>query len=66
MELLDELVNTNIDIENHNSENFQDEEEVAYYNVEQKDLKNMIEGKEIIQLKGNCIPKGLIPLEKNV
>ena len=63
LELLDEFVNKNIDIENKNSENFQDEEEIADENVEQKDLKNMIGGKEIIQLKGNYIPKGIIPLE---
>ena len=29
-----------------------------------KKLKNMIGGKDIIQLKSNHIPKGLIPLEK--
>ena len=27
-------------------------------------MKNVIEGKDIIQLKRNYIPKGLIPLEK--
>ena len=57
-ELLNEFVNTNIDIENKNSENFQDEEEIADENVQQKDLKNMIGGKD------NYIPKGLIPIEK--
>ena len=60
----DEFVNTNIDIENQISENFQDEEEIANENVEQKDLKNMIGGKDIIELKSNYIPKGLIATEK--
>ena len=34
LELLDEFVNIDIDIENKNSENFQDEEEIADENVE--------------------------------
>jgi hypothetical protein len=29
-----------------------------------KDYQNVIAGKEIIQLKNNCIPKGLVPLEE--
>jgi hypothetical protein len=28
-----------------------------------QDYHNVIVGKEIIQLKNNCIPKGLVPLE---
>ena len=64
MELSDEFVNTQIDTENQNTKNFH---EIVYLNdkdVENKKMKNVIEGKDIIQLKRNYIPKGMIPLEK--
>ena len=64
MELSDEFVNTHIDTENQNSENFQNDEKFSKEGVKQKKLKNMIGGKDIIQLKSNYIPKGFIPLEK--
>ena len=62
--MLDEFVNTHVDTENQNSENFQDNVQFADEEVEQKNLNNMIGGKDIIQLKRSYIPKGLIPLEK--
>ena len=43
-----EFVNTQIHIENRNSENFQENVQFAEENVEHKRLKNMIGGKEII------------------
>ena len=64
LEILDEVVNTNIDTENQNLENIQDDEHFADEEIEQKNLKNMIGGKNIIQLKSYHIPKGLIPIEK--
>ena len=58
-----EFVNTQIDGENDNCENFQDakgsEEEI----VENRKFKNSLGGKDIVQLKNNHIPRGLIPLD---
>ena len=64
LEFSNELVNTNIDTKNHDSENIENDEQFANEDIEKKKLKNMTASKDIIQLKGNYIPKGLIPLEK--
>ena len=40
-----------------------DEEEVVNHNKEDPFINNIIDH-EIIQLKNNCIPKGMVPLEK--
>ena len=45
-------------------ENFSDDENFAESDERQKNLKNRIGGKGIIQLKINFIPNGLILLEK--
>ena len=58
-----EFVNSHIDGENDNCENFQDAEESKEEKITEK-LKGTIGGKDIIQLKSNFIPRGLIPLEK--
>ena len=60
--MLDEFVNTHIDTEIENLENFQDDVQTADEKVENKKFKNMIGGKDIIQLKSNFIPRVLIPL----
>ena len=64
MELLGEFVNTHIDAENDDSENFQDVEENEEEKTSTGKLKGTLGGKDIIQLKSNFIPRGLIPLEK--
>ena len=63
LELPDEFVNTQIDTENQNTENFHEGVQSDEEDVENKKLKNVIGGKDIIQLKINYIPNGLIPLE---
>ena len=60
----DEFINTQIYTENGNLENFQDDVQTENKKDENKKLKNMVGRKEIIQLKSNFIPRGLIPLEK--
>ena len=60
----DEFENTQIDTENVNIESFQDDEQNEDEQAENKKLKRMLGGKDIIQLKINFIPRGLIPLEK--
>jgi hypothetical protein len=55
----DEFSSTHID-----EENLFVEEEDADLTPSSKDYQNVIDGKEIIQLKNNCIPKGLVPLEE--
>ena len=64
LELSGDFVNTHIDAENDNSENFQDAEENEEEKTSTKKLKGTLGGKDIIQLKSNFIPRGLIPLEK--
>ena len=59
-----EFVNTQIDTENQNTENFHENVQLDEEDDENKKLKSVIRGKDIIQLKSNYIPKGLIPLEK--
>ena len=64
LELSGEFVNTHIDTENDNGENFQDDEEFKKGKDGVEKLKGTLGGKYIIQLKNNFIPRGLIPLEK--
>ena len=64
LELSGEFVNTHIDGENDNCENFQDAEESEEEKISTEKLKGTLGGKDIIQLKSNFIPRGLIPLEK--
>ena len=57
-------MNTHIDAEKDDSENFQDAEQNEEKKIGTKKLKGTLGGKDIIQLKRNFIPRGLIPLEK--
>ena len=63
LELSGEFVNTHIDTKNDNGESFQDDEEPKEEKDGAKKLKGTLGGKDIIQLKNNFIPRGLIPLE---
>jgi hypothetical protein len=54
-----EFANTHID-----EENLFVEEEDANLTPSSKYYQNVIAGKGIIQLKNNCIPKGLVPLKE--
>ena len=63
LELSSEFVNTQIDGENDNYENFQDDEGSEEEVIENLKFKNSLGGKDIVQLKSNHIPRGLIPLE---
>ena len=63
LELSGEFVNTHIDGENDNFENYQDHEESGEEIAESRNLKNSLGGNNIVQLKSNHIPRGLIPLE---
>ena len=58
-----EFVNTQIDTENEKLENFKDDEYNEDEKAKNKKFKNMIGGKDIIHLKSNFIPRGMIPLE---
>ena len=58
-----QFVNTRIDRDNGNLENFQDYVQTEEEKDEKKTLKNMIGGKDIIHLKGNFITRCMIPLE---
>ena len=63
LELSGEFVNTHIQAENDNGENFQHDEEPEEERNGAEKLKGTLGGKDIIQLKNNFIPRGLIPLE---
>ena len=63
LEMSEEFVNTQIDTENQNTKYFHQSVQSDDEDVENKKLKNVIRGKDIIQLKINYIPKRLIPLE---
>ena len=58
-----EFNKTILDRENQNLEFAQEDEEFAEVDEGQKNLKNMIGGKDIIQFKSIYIPEALIPLE---
>ena len=64
LELSGEFLNTPIDTENDNDEIIQDGEELEKEGNGAEKLKGTLRGKDIIQLKNNFIPRGLIPLEK--
>ena len=64
LELSSEFVNTQVDSENDNFEKFQDAEESEEEITENIKLKNSQGGKDIVQLKSNHIPRGLVHLEK--
>ena len=57
MQMSDEFENVQID-----EENMFEEMEAPVLPSKSEDFQNFIEGKEILQLKNNTIPKGLIPL----
>ena len=58
-----EFVNTDIDGDSVDPENFLDVEEEGEEAVGTEMLKDSLGGKDIVQLKSNHIPMGLIPLE---
>ena len=64
LELSGEFVNTQVESENDNCENFQDVEESEEEIDENIKFKKSLGGKDIVQLKSNHIPIVLIPLEK--
>ena len=64
LELSGEFVNTQIENESVDSENFQDVVEDEEGVAETEKLKGSLGGKDIAQSKSNHIPRGLIPLEK--
>ena len=57
-------MNTHIDDESADPENFLDVDGNAEGIAETEKLKRYLGGKYIVQLKSNHIPRGLIPLEK--
>ena len=63
LELSGEFVNTQIEKESVDSENFQDVDEDEEGVAKTKKLKGLVGGKDIVQLKSNYIPRGLILLE---
>ena len=63
LELSGEFVNTRVENENGNDRTPEDEEEVDS-EEDAKNLRKTLGGKDIIQLKNNFIPRGLIPLER--
>ena len=58
-----EFVNTDIDGDSVDPENFLDVEEEGEEASGTRKLKDSLGGRDIVQLKSNHIPKGLIPLE---
>ena len=63
LELSGEFVNTQVENENGNDRTPEDDEE-AESEEDAKKLRKTLGGKDIIQLKNNFIPRGLIPLER--
>ena len=63
LELSGEFVNTQVESENDNCENFQDIEGYGEESAKGRKLKNSLGEKDIIPLKNKYIPRGLIPLE---
>ena len=63
LELSGEFVNTQIENESVDSENFQDVDKDGEGIVDMEKLEGSLGGKDIVQLKSNHIPRGLIPLE---
>ena len=63
LELSGEFVNTHIDTENNDDETFESDEENETEKKDAEKLRKTLGGKDIIQLKNNFIPRGLIPLE---
>ena len=64
LELSGEFVNTRIDDESADYENFLDVDGNEEGIAETEKLKSSLGGKYIVQLKSNHIPRGIIPLEK--
>jgi hypothetical protein len=58
LQMSDEFANMNID-----DECCCDEDESAYERSDEDPFQNLIAGRDIVQLKNNIIPKGLVPLE---
>ena len=56
-------MNAPIDTENDNDESIQENEDLEEEGNSTEKLKETLGGKDIIQLKNNFIPRGLIPLE---
>ena len=63
LDMFGEFVNTHIDEDSANPKNFLDIEEEGEEAVGMGTLKDSLGGKDIVQLKSNHIPMGLIPLE---
>ena len=63
LELSGEFVNTCIDEDDADSENFLDADGEEEETARTRKLKDSLGGKDIVQLKINHIPIGLIPLE---
>ena len=63
LELSGEFVNTHFDNENDNDRTPGDDEEIESEKDTER-LRKTLGGKDIIQLKNNFIPRGLIPLER--
>ena len=57
-------MNTQIDDDNLFDKEERNLEEIVVSDLETQEYLNAMEAKEIIELKNNCIPKGLVPLEK--
>ena len=63
LEMSGEFVNTHIDEGGLDLENFLDVEEEGEEAVRTGTLKDSLGGRDIVQLKSNHIPRGLIPLK---
>ena len=63
LELSGEFVNTQVENENGNDKTPEEDEEIES-EEDAKKLRKTLGGKDIIQLKNNFIPRGLIPLER--
>ena len=64
LELSGEFVNTQVDNEINDLDNFQDDEESEERIVENMKYKKSLGGNDIAHMKGNHISRGLMPLEK--
>ena len=64
LELSGEFVNTHFDNENDDNGTLGDDEEIETEGEDAEKLRRTLGGKDIIQLKNNFIPRGLIPLER--
>ena len=60
----DQDISVSIELTGEFSTSLIDQDEYVWMNINDSCFKNLIGGHDVIELKGNFIPKGLVPLER--